>query len=503
MAKSRKPESPAKADAQTKGQDTSETAETEDTTGADSISAASDTPVTDATNSETSLSDADIKTDAGPNTAADDKDLTEDKPDVSEAEALSVADPEPVLDTASEPGSATDDDGTKDAGKTDEPLDGESGMAASGADPEGTGDAPDSPDIDAPSAVTVVQEKVIEHKAGFVPTLLGGVLAAAIGFGLSQYLGGDLFGDNDAFANETRAALTEQTDSLDALNGRIDGLQESMPVIDLTSVETAIAGLSARSEELGTALGDLTGRMTALEEGGAALGNRVTELEKAPVEDAVSPAAIAAYEQEIARLREEVQATLADVEVQRQEISAIAEEAVAAERNANLRASRAELRGALAELTTEVDAGRPFADALAPLEASDMVDVPEVLSANATEGVATQAELIDTYPDAARAALGAARSATADEGGGNRLGSFFAEQLGARSVTPRDGTSADAILSRAEAAVKGGDLDTAINEISTLPEASRTALQEWVTRAETRAAAIAATDALSAELDTE
>ncbi|QFS84711.1 Mitochondrial inner membrane protein [Roseivivax sp. THAF40] len=475
---------------------------TEDT-GADSIASADDT-VTASDQTDTIASDADTGTDtidaASGDTQGIEADADEAKTgepeetisDINEAEALSAADPEPALtdNDASTTSETTDDDATSDAATAIPPA---------GADPEGTGPADYEPST---APVPVVHEKVIERKGGFFPMLLGGVVAAGLGFTLSQYLGGDLFGANDEFANETRAALTAQTDSLDALNGRIDGLESSIPEIDLTSVESAIATLSARSEELGVQIGDLSGQLTALQDSANSLGDRVGELEKAPMEAAVSPAAIEAYEQEIARLRGEVTATLSDVETQRQEISAMAETAVAAERAAEDRAMRAELRTALATLTADLDAGRPFATALEPLAASDMVTVPEVLSANAADGIATQAELIADYPDSARAALAAARD-TEDAEGGNPLAGFLAEQLGARSVTPRDGDSADAVLSRAEAAVKGGDLETALNEISTLSEPAQAAVADWVTRAETRAAALAATETLSDELDTE
>ncbi|SIS51370.1 hypothetical protein SAMN05421759_101143 [Roseivivax lentus] len=532
MARSKKPRGARNANVQTEGQDNAETtAGTEDIvrtdspeessgTDADTVTAADDTSTT-APDAETSDAPGDVP-DAAPDTkafkpdtetpeqsdaATSDSAATEESlietPDVTEAEAMSPADPDTSL---AEDAAAKDDDATRPMDESDgEKVDPDIAMAATGADPEGTGPAEssaDQPAADAPSSGPVIHEKVVERKGGFFPMLLGGVAAAAIGFGLSQYLGGDLFGDNDAFADETRAALSAQTNSLDALNGRIDGLEASIPQVDLTSVESAIATLSARGEELGAQIGNLSGQIATLETSAEELVARVTELEKAPVEASVSPAAIEAYEQEIARLRDEVQATLDDVETQRQEIATIAETAVAAERSAETRAMRADLRAALATLTAEVDAGRPFADALAPLEASDVVSVPAVLSENAADGIATQAELIADFPDAARSALAASREAAASEGG-NPLAGFFAEQLGARSVTPRDGNSPDAILSRAEAAVKGGDLATALNEISALPEAASVALQGWVTRAETRAAALAATETLSAELDTE
>ncbi len=524
MARSRKPKGAKNANVQSGGKDdTVAASEAVDETSSETpepetTETASEADVTD---TETDVQEADsISVEAGDDTVAS-TDSSEkadasaedveanpaSTPDVTEADALSVADPEPTLTDDTAETSADAEPGAPDeAEASDAPRDPEDtapadlDLAATGADPEGTGPADITPATTGP----VVHEKVVERKGGFFPMLLGGVAAAAIGFGLSEYLGGDLFGDNDAFADETRAALSAQTDSLDALSGRIDGLETAMPEVDLSSVESAIAALSARTEELGQEIADMSGRLGALDTNATDMAARMAELEKAPMEAAVSPAAIEAYEEEIARLRDEVQATLSDVETQRQEIASMAEAAVAAERNAEARAARAELRASLASLSAGLDAGQAFAEDLAPLQASDLVTVPEVLSANAGDGIATQAELVAEFPDAARAALGAAREAQSDGSAGtSRLTGFLAEQLGARSVTPRDGDSPDAVLSRAEAAVRAGDLETALNEISTLPEPAQAALSDWVSRAETRAAALTAIATVSDDLDTE
>ena len=83
----------------------------------------------------------------------------------------------------------------------------------------------------------------------------------------------------------------------------------------------------------------------------------------------------------------------------------------------------------------------------------------------------------------------------------NRMQAFLQTQLGTRSLEPREGDSADAVLSRAEAALKAGDLDTVLAEIDTLPEASKPAFAEWRALTETRAAALAAGKALADELN--
>ncbi|MGB3556503.1 MAG: hypothetical protein WBA25_17880, partial [Jannaschia sp.] len=67
-------------------------------------------------------------------------------------------------------------------------------------------------------------------------------------------------------------------------------------------------------------------------------------------------------------------------------------------------------------------------------------------------------------------------------------------------LEPRDGDDADAVLSRAEAAIRAGDVATALTEVEALPDDARAELSDWIARAETRRAAQAALqDYLNAE----
>ena len=84
--------------------------------------------------------------------------------------------------------------------------------------------------------------------------------------------------------------------------------------------------------------------------------------------------------------------------------------------------------------------------------------------------------------------------------GGRSIGDFLRDNLGARSLEPRDGDDADAVLSRAEGALKAGRLGDALAELETLPDASRAELTGWIELAETRRNAIAAAEELNASL---
>ena len=339
-----------------------------------------------------------------------------------------------------------------------------------------------------------MRETVVERKGGFAPMVLGGVVAAGLGFFGGQYVNqGWPFGgaaQEDPFRAEVSAALAAQGDQVAALGARIDGVQETVGGIDLSPLSGAIETQAAE-------IASLTAALPTLRDGLTALDDRLTTLEKRPVTEAVSPEAIAAYERELSALREEIT-------TQRTEIETLAAEAVQAQQTADMQAELAQARAALAQVIAALDSGAGFAPALTEATTAASLPQPEALAAVAADGVLPMATLIESFPDAARAALDAARSAGAEageEGGG--FGAFLRSQLGARSLTPREGSDPDAVLSRAEAAVRQGDLATALAEIEALPEAAQAALADWRAQAEARQAAVQAAAALAQELNKE
>ena len=338
----------------------------------------------------------------------------------------------------------------------------------------------------------VVQEKIIEKRGGFVPTVLGGLIAAGIGFGGAQVLGPDywLFGKPDPFRSEVSQQLAEQTGRIDALSSRVEETAGAVAAIDLAPVTSAVEEQAAALSGIQTSVQD---GLSAVQATLGDLQARLDTLEKRPLTEAVSPEAIAAYERELEALRTEIV-------TQKSEIESLAREAVASEQAANEQAALAAGRTALAEVLSAVDNGEPFSGALARLTTATGAEPPAALAAVAADGVPPLGALIEAFPDAARDALAAARRAEpAADGGG--LGSFLERQLGARSLTPQEGNSADAVLSRAEAAVRNGDLAAALAELSALPEAGQAALSDWMGRASARVGALDAAAALSQQLN--
>jgi hypothetical protein len=149
---------------------------------------------------------------------------------------------------------------------------------------------------------------------------------------------------------------------------------------------------------------------------------------------------------------------------------------------------------AVAALDRALDAGAPFAEELSALETLGIA-APEPLAQAATDGLPSLASLRESFPEAARAALSAARDQGLVEDGGGVVG-FLRGQLGVRSVVPREGDDADAVLSRAGRQLDQGNLDAALAEIAALPDPAQAAMSGWIAQARTLAEAEAALSTL-------
>lgn len=387
------------------------------------------------------------------------------KADSSEAEETGTVTAESATETT--PETATEAEPPPAPPEADAPEDSTQREANTGeAAPEAT-EPPTAPDRDATPAPVVRTEQVTVRQGGFWSMLLGGVAAAGIGAAAAPYiLPHDWFAPAPDDALEAR--LSEQAE-------RLAGLEERLSALP------APADQSGEIDGLSQTVTALTGQIAELEA-------RLAELAARPAPEA-PPAAIP--EEALADLN-------ARLEAQRAEIDALrgaADAQEAAERDS----ARATLRrAALVRVMTALDTGEDFAGALADLRDTG-ADVPAPLAATAETGVPTRAALTESFPEASRAALAAARRETAE--GTGSVGDFLRGQLGIRSLQPRDGDDPDAILSRAEAALGEGRLGDALAEIETLPEGARAALADWTAAATTRHEALAAAEALSAAMN--
>ncbi len=253
---------------------------------------------------------------------------------------------------------------------------------------------------------------------------------------------------------------------------------------------------------------DLDAALTALETTAsqrAALDTRITEIERQfqelvgqPAADgSLSGAAIAAYQLELSKLRDEVQ-TLSATAVA--ELRDARDTAASIEQNAEKAARAAASRAAIARVQGAIETGAPMGAALDDLADATQSAVPADLAA-VRDGAPRLGDLQAEFPAAARAALATARAEGASGEASGGIMAFLRDQFDVRSTAPKLGDDADAILSRAEAALRNGRLSEALSELGTLPEVARGALTEWQAQAELLAAAQAAADDLATQLN--
>ena|GEM_PF-365472 len=395
-------------------------------------------------------------------------------------------------------------------------------------------------------------ETVTIRQGGFWSMLFGGALAASIGVVASPYILSSemlegrvpaFLAPNQEGADEVETQLAAQGGRLDEIETRLDTLSSDIqaamdrpdPPPDLSdevaglsdtvgSVETRIGEIEDRFGTVESQFGDVEGQISDL-------GNRLTAVEDRPIptsdDSEVSSseleslrgrleeqrAAMEAQSSDIESLTSEIAALASDIETQGAtieeqrdtlatqagEVATLREAADAEEAAAQDSARTALQRAALTRVETALDSGSPFADALADLRETG-VEVPSALADTAETGVPTQTALIDAFPDAARSALSNVRD-TNDGLGAVEIGQFFRTQLGMRSLVPREGDGPDAILSRAEAALRDARIGEALTEVENLPEDARAALDDWVARTTQRQEALSAADALADRLN--
>jgi hypothetical protein len=335
--------------------------------------------------------------------------------------------------------------------------------------PPETVDTARSPESDPP------QPPVVVRRGNFVAPLLGGALAAVGGFALAHF---DALGLRPADTTAEVAALSAQlaelqqkTADLDRIGGELAAMSDRVAQLEAAPAPAA-PDLSL--------LDDFDARLAAIEaipqDGGAstaALTAKLAELERRLASQPQGPSP---------ELQQQIDAALARLDEAEAAAAARASEAEAA----TAAAGRA---AALDVLADKVGAGEPFGP---DLEAVGDAALTEALAALADTGVPTLGQLQATFPDAARDALRVAREANTDDGWGGRFLDFLAAQTGARPLTPLEGDTPDAILSRADFALSEGRVADAVAELETLDPALGATLDPWLTQARAYLAATAA-----------
>lgn len=325
--------------------------------------------------------------------------------------------------------------------------------------------------------------------------------------------------DQQAAIAEIEAILSGATSTIDSVTERTTALEGE--------VDAAIAGIGDSGGADGALLASLRERLEAAEQSLASLGETIAA---AADQSSASGSEIAGLSDAVAALRGDVDAASGEMSTAAAAREALGAEVVALqEADAGLQARAEDLAGAIAALTTRLDdaetqlgANDPgrTARALAIGRVSEALarggdlgasltalqetlpegqTLPDVLTVAAEQGLATPAEIAAAFPQAVDAILDASRAGQ-DASIGARLLDNARSVIRVRPVGAVEGDTPEAIVSRIEAGLAGGDLAGAHAEWRSLPEPARTASADWGAMIGARLEAQAALDALAAEI---
>lgn len=406
---------------------------------------------------------------------------------------------------------------------------------ASSSVPASGSSAKSAPREPAQPEVTRVETKVVEvRKAGFMPTLLGGVIAAGLGAGAAYYAiphlpaawqpvapvapldpQAQLAAAQSAGAEAARAEFAAARPQLlseasaaatDAAGKLLEGAKPADQSGDLSAFQTElgaqsdkIAALSSAVDALrspaadsGAGQGSVSGQqpiggdspeLQALQSVVAQLRTqveaqeaRIADLAARPASDGASSAQLEALTQQAAQTQDKIAAAAQEAQAQ---IAAAQAEAERLKQETTEVSRRAQIAAAVAGLQSALESGGNLVGGIADLRAAG-VEPPAAL----TQDVPALAYLQSDFDAAARSGLRASLKAQSQgEGTMTAIGNFLRVQTGARSIEAKDGGDPDAILSRAGAAVRAGDIAAALNEIATLPAPGQEAMAGWTAQA--------------------
>lgn len=279
------------------------------------------------------------------------------------------------------------------------------------------------------------------------------------------------------------------------MSARVDALSGLVSRTDGEEVEARLAELELITDGLRAELSSLVGQFTEI----TLAGGEVS---------ADTAARIATYGAALDGLKAEIEGLAAQNGALSQKIDEVSIDAAVQIEQAEIKATEAEeaaettrmntvIEANMTAIATALAAGLPFEGALLALSENNVVIADDLTIA--ASGVASMSQLRGDFPDAAHAMIRAAIAADGDGGFGSSVGTFFRSQVASRSLTPQEGDSTDAILSRAEAALKLDDLSGALGELNGLSGGDMPdAMAIWLDKAGRRSAAIQAFVAMSA-----
>ena len=354
------------------------------------------------------------------------------------------------------------------------------------------------PHANAPPVARVVKQE--KQNSSIYLMLIGGIISSAFGFGAAYYLFTSNILTNGVTIKDVQSELSINISGNAngiSQNAKTNGDQDTQLNNIIAKLEThddhfeALSGSLASMTNLSETVDALNARVDSIEMLAADISQLMRKLEKRPVAATLSDEIIDAYNSEVNRLLETMAA-------QRKEVETLLHEANTKKAQASEVARNTQANLTFNAIQTAFNAGKSFAKELDEFSKLTNAPIPTKLQKISGEGVPRLETLTDTFPEAARAAISAERSENSYDGTAQSLLGFIKSQLQARSVTPKEGTDADAVLSRAEAALRDGQLENAVEELQALQSPAKEAMAEWQAEAQQRLNLVGALKSLSA-----
>ena len=288
----------------------------------------------------------------------------------------------------------------------------------------------------------------------------------------------------------------------EAIDARLSALeqQQSQPAMSSEAIDAAVKSALAdydatlRSEftalkdtleavgsaDIKTRLSQLETSVEGLEAQMTSLGEQLKTVVSESIErqTAMSAEQAASYQAMIDRLNAELDQLAKRQGTLQQEIDEVAAANTRIKEEAQSVVGASQAEKAATDIAAALDTGASFRSALDTLAGVVGADLP-TLQTVADSGVPSLAELKAQFPALAHEALRASLRAEAESYTDKAL-AFVKSQVATRSLTPQEGNSTDAILSRIDAALATGNLADCLSEAQALNDAARGPLAGWL-----------------------
>ena len=320
-----------------------------------------------------------------------------------------------------------------------------------------------------------------KSKPGSLFIILGILFLGLGGFGFSML---PKYFESTNTIGSLRLAQSGLEDNLKKLSAQVAVLEDNDPKKNRIGILEVVNPALVKLESNLTELSALQAKQSEM------FNRRIEALESGSSASLVSSAETEAYQQAFLKIQADLESQriqinkiFDDLRTQAQEVK---RQKKVEEQNANEIAKSALTSSALGKIQALVESGLGYQTILAELSRFTDLNLSPVIVDNAESGVASLKFLQNQFPAAARTALKKIRNEEVVSENQGVVWSFIKAQLGFRSLTPQMGISADAVLSRAQAAVSDGDISAALIEVKTLTDVGQTVLKEWSLAAEIR-----------------